>query len=83
MCKFHICVTSLKNCLHGHQPRPAMGLTMYFQPCEIPTKTSRDRAIASKAFDHVLFSTVLADGRCLRAHVPPHTGNGLLRDYLW
>lgn len=75
MCKFHICATRPKSGLHGYKSSPAMVLTMCFQPCEMTAKTSRGEAFTSKGFDHVFFHTVLADGRCLRAHVPPHTGN--------
>lgn len=82
MSKFHICATRLKSGLHGYKPSTAIGLTMYFQPCGIPVKTSRGEAFTSKGFGHVFFSTVLADGRCHIAHVPPLSGNRLLKDYL-
>jgi hypothetical protein len=83
MCNFQQCATRLKAALHGHEPSPAMGLTMFIWSCEIVGKTSRGRALPSKGSDRVISSTVLADGRCLKAHVPPLLGYGLLKDYLW
>ena len=83
MYKFHICATRRTQVKHGHNASPIKGLAIYFWPCEKQPKTSRDSALLDKAFGHVFFSTVLADGRCLKAHVPPRTGIGLLRSCLW
>jgi len=82
MCKFHICATWHIQQKNRHKVQPIRGFVMYFWPCEMQYKTSRDRPFLEKTFGHVFFSTVLADGRCLEAHVPPHTGNGLLKEYL-
>ena len=82
MCKFHICATRDIQQIHGHKVGPIRGLAVYFWPCEKWSKTSRDSALLGKVFGHVFFSTVLADGRCLKAHVPPRNGNGLSKDYL-
>ena len=83
MCKLHICATRHIQQKHGHKACPIGGLVMYFWSCEKQPKTSRDRPIIYKGSSHVFFSTVLADGRCLKAHVPPRTGIGLLRSCLW
>lgn len=83
MCKFHICATRRPQQEHGHKVSALRGLVMFFWPCEKKPKTSRDSALLYKAFGHVFFSTVLADGRCPKAHVPLHIGNGLVRGYLW
>jgi hypothetical protein len=81
MCKFHICATRHIHQKNGHQAHPIWGLAMFFKPCEKQRKTSRDGALNHKAFSHVFSSTVLADGRGLKAHVPLRTGHGLLRRY--
>jgi hypothetical protein len=82
MCKFHICATRGIQQKYGHKLSLIRGLAMYFWPCKKRQQTSRDGALLGKAFGHVFFSTVLADGRCLKAHVPPRLGHGLLMDYL-
>lgn len=83
MCKLHICATRHIQQKHGHKACPIWGLVMYFWSCENGLQTSRDSALLGKVFGHVFFSTVLADGRCLKAHVPPRTGIGPQRSYLW
>jgi hypothetical protein len=82
MCKFHICATRRTQQKHGHKVSVLRGLIVFFWPCKKRPQTSRDRALPNKAFSHVFFSTVLADGRCLKAHVPLHIGNGLVRGHL-
>lgn len=83
MCKFHIFATPHVQPKHGHKVSALRGLVVYFWPCKKRPQTSRDSALLDKAFDHVFFSTVLADGRCLKAHVPLHLGTGLAKEYLW
>ena len=83
MCKFHICATRHIQQKHGHKVSVIKGLVVYFWPCKKRPQTSRDSALLDKAFGHVFFSTVLADGRCLKAHVPLHIGTGLAKGYLW
>ena len=83
MCNFHKCGTWTKLQKHGLEAKPTNSFAMFFWPCKNILKTSRDGALIDKARSHVFLSTVLADGRCLKAHVPPRTGNRLLKDYLW
>lgn len=83
MCKFHICATRRPQQEHGHKVSPIRGLAMFFWPCEKQPKTSRDRPFIYKGSSHVFSFPVLADGRCLKAYVPPRTGIGLLRSCLW
>ena len=82
MCKFHICATWRPQQKHDHQACPARGLAMFFGSCEKQPKTSRDRPFIYKVSSHVFSPPVLADGRCLKAHVPPHLGNRLAKGYL-
>ena len=83
MCKFHICAIRHVQQKHGHKVSALIGLVVYFWPCKKGPQTSRGSALLGKAFGHVFFSTVLADGRCLKAYVPLHIGNGLAKGYLW
>ena len=83
MCKFHICATRHIQQKHGHKVSVIRGLVVYFGPCKKRLQTSRDSALLDKVFGHVFSPPVLADGRCLKAHVPPRTGIGLLRSCLW
>jgi hypothetical protein len=83
MYKFHICATRHTPQKHGHTVSTIRSLAVYLWPCEKRFQTSRDSALLGKGFGHVFFSTVLADGRCPKAHVPPRTGIGLQKSYLW
>lgn len=84
MCNFQQCATRSKTTLHARKLSSAMGLTMFLWSCEKSSKTLRDEALTNKGCDRVISTTVLADGRCLKAHVPPRTSNGLVKKgYLW
>lgn len=83
MYKFHICATRHIQQKHDHKACAIRGLAMFFGPCEKQPKISRDRPFIYRVSSHVFSPPVLADGRSLKAHVPPRTCIGLLRSCLW